>query len=121
MFTLSEELAKPVFINLYATWCPPCVAEMPEIEQLYNELGDEVSFIVIGIGEDEATGQAYAQRYGYSLPFAYSLDGAPFGEGYLIQFIPQTFVLKADGTISAFIGGASDYEGFKAAIEEAMA
>lgn len=120
-FTLSENLGKPVLINLFATWCPPCVGEMPEIEQLYTEMGGEVNFVVIDIGEDEATAQGYADENGYTLPFAYSTDGAPFGDSYVIQFIPQSFLLKPDGTISAFFDGARDYETFKAAIEEALA
>ncbi len=120
-FTLSEKLGKPVFINLFATWCPPCVAEMPEIEQLYTEMGGEVEFIIIDIGEDEATAQGFMDSSGYTLPTAYSIDGAPFGSDYLIQFIPQTFVLKPGGTISEIFGGAANYESFKTAIEEAMA
>ena len=120
-FTLSENLGKPVFINIFATWCPPCVGEMPEIEQLYTELGDSVNFLVIDVAEDEATVSKYITDNSYTLPFALSADGAPFGESFLIQFIPQTFVLKADGTISAYFDGARDYDSFKAAIEEAMA
>lgn len=119
-FTLAENLGKPVFINIFATWCPPCVGEMPEINQLYTELGDQVTFIVIDLGEDEATAQNFADGNGYSVPFAYSLDGVPFAD-YYVEFIPQTFVLSADGTIVQYFGGSSDYEGFKAAIEAAMA
>lgn len=119
-FTLSKNLGRPVFINLYATWCPPCVGEMPEIDQLCAELGSEVNFIAIDIGEDEATAQAFADSNGLAMPLAYSEDGVPL-PGYKIKFIPQTFVLKADGTIAAYFGGSSDYDGFKAAIEEAMA
>jgi thiol-disulfide isomerase/thioredoxin len=120
-FTLSEHLGKPVFINLFATWCPPCVGEMPEINQLHGELGDQVSFIVIDIGEDEATAQGFADNNGYSLPFAYSLDGMPFGGDYLINSIPRTFVLDSDGVISAYYEGSRDYDTFKAAIEAALA
>ena len=48
-FTLSEHRGKPVFINLFATWCPPCVGEMPDINKLYGEYGDQVAFIIIDI------------------------------------------------------------------------
>jgi thiol-disulfide isomerase/thioredoxin len=120
-FTLSENLGKPVFINFFATWCPPCVGEMPEIDKLYGEYGDQVNFIVIDIGEDEATAKGFGDSNGYSLPFAYSIDGAPFGADYLIEFIPQSFMLNSDGTVSAFFPGAADYDGFKAAIDAALA
>ena len=118
-FTLSDHLGQPVFVNLFATWCPPCVGEMPEIDQLYGEYGDQVAFIAIDIGEDEATAQDFADSTGYSLPFAYSLDGAPFS-GYTIQFIPQTFVVDANGVITAYFDGSRDYDTFQAAIEEAL-
>jgi thiol-disulfide isomerase/thioredoxin len=120
-FTLSENLGRPVFINLFATWCPPCVGEMPEINKLGEEFGDQVNFIVIDIGEDEATAKGFGDSNSYSLPFAYSVDGAPFGDAYLIQAIPQTFLLNADGTISAFYEGSRDYDTFKAAIQAALA
>jgi Thiol-disulfide isomerase and thioredoxins len=118
-FTLSENLGKPVFINLYATWCGPCVSEMPEIDRLCGEFGDQVAFVAIGLAESEATAQDFADSNGYSLPFAYAETGSPF-EDYDIQYIPQTFVLDADGTITAFFDRRTDYESFKAAIEEAM-
>jgi len=120
-FTLSENLGKPVFINLYATWCGPCVAEMPEIDRLYNEFGDQVNFLVIDVGEDEQTALDFAEQNGYSLPFAYSLDGMPFGFAYRIDSIPRTFVLDADGVISAYYLGMRDYDTFKAAIKAALA
>jgi len=120
-FTLSENLGKPVFINLFATWCGPCVGEMPEIDRLYQELSDQVNFLVIDIGEDEQTALDFAEQNEYSLPFAYSLDGMPFGMGYLVYSIPRTFVLDADGVISAYYEGMRDYDTFKAAIQAALA
>lgn len=120
-FTLSENLGKPVFINLFATWCGPCVGEMPEINKLFKELGDQVNFLVIDIGEDEQTALDFADDNGYSLPFAYSEDGMPFGDDYLIYSIPRTFVLNADGVISAYYEGMRDYDTFKAAIQAALA
>ncbi len=119
-FTLSENLGKPVFINLFATWCGPCVGEMPEINELYLEYADSAVFIVIDIGESETTAQSFGETNGYSLPFAYSEDGLPFGEDYFVEYIPQTFVLGADGTIVQFFGGSSDYNTFKAALEDAQ-
>ena len=120
-FSLSENLGKPVFINLFATWCGPCVGEMPEINKLFKELGDQVNFLVIDIGEDEQTALDFADDNGYSLPFAYSEDGMPFGDDYLIYSIPRTFVLDADGVISGYYEGMRDYDTFKAAIQAALA
>lgn len=119
-FTLSENLGKPVFINLFATWCPSCVGGMPDINQLYKEFGGQVNFLVINIGEDEQTALNFADDNGYTLPFAYSIDGMPFGFTYLVYSIPRTFVLDADGVISAYYEGMRDYDTFKAAIQAAL-
>ncbi len=116
-FTLSEHRGKPVFINLFATWCGPCVGEMPDINKLYGEYGDSVTFIAIDMGEDEGTAKDFADTNGYSLPFAHSDTGAPFT---FLQFIPDTFVLDANGVIVAFYEGAKDYDTFKADIETAQ-
>jgi len=118
-FTLSEHRGQPVFINLFATWCPPCVGEMPEIDRLYGEYGDKVTFVVIDVGEDEATAQGFSDDNGYSLPFAYSEDGEPLS-GYPIQFIPQSFILDSNGVITAYFDGSRDYDTFKAAIDAAL-
>lgn len=116
-FTLSEHSGKPVFINLFATWCGPCKAEMPDIEQLYGEYGDRVTFIAIDIGEDEAIAQDFKNSNEYTLPFAYAENGAPF-EGYSIQSIPHTFILNADGIIATHFARAWDYDTLKAAIDK---
>ena len=118
-FRLSENLGKPVLINLFATWCPSCVGGMPVIDQLFKELSDQVNFLVIDIGEDEKTALDFAEQNGYSLPFAYSVDGMPFGNDYLVNSIPQTFV-DAGGVIPP-ITGMRDYDTTKAAIQAALA
>jgi cytochrome c-type biogenesis protein len=118
-FLLSEHLGKPVFINIFATWCPPCVGEMPEIEELYGKYGNDVTFIIVDLGEDAATAKSFATDNGYTLPFGYSEDGS-FLQDYYVDFIPQSFVLAADGTIMKYFPGASDYDGFESAIIDAL-
>ena len=118
-FTLSDNLGKAVFINLYATWCPPCVGEMPDIQELYDTYADDVVFVVIDVGEDKATAQGFAEENDYTLPFAYSVEGT-FLPDYNIEFIPQTFVVGTDGTIVEHFPGASNTAIFSAAIEKAM-
>ena len=118
-FTLSENLGKPVLINLFATWCPPCKAELPDIEELYGEYSEEVAFIIIDVGEDADTAADFAAENNYTMPFAYSLDGEPMPD-YYVMGIPQTFVVDADGTIVAYFYGMATFEEFKSAIDEAL-
>lgn len=118
-FKLSEKRGKPVFVNFFATWCGSCEYEMPDIERVYKELGDKIDFVIIAIGEDEATVQTFLDRTKFSVPFAYSPDGKPV-PGYQIDFLPQTYVLDANGAIAEYFPGPSDYEAFRAAVEKAM-
>lgn len=119
-FTFSGQPGKAVFINLFATWCGSCWEEMPHIEKLYKEMGDKADFLIIDIGEDEATAKGYIDQVGSTMPFAYAEDGAPF-PGYPIQFLPQTFIVSAEGVITAYFPGPSDYRNFRAALEAAVA
>ena len=118
-FTLSENLGKPIFINIFATWCGPCVSEMPHIEELYQEYGDYVTFIIIDAGEGLSEAQGFANDNGYTLPFAYSEYDSFIGS-YSVDFVPQTFVLDATGTIVAYIPGSASYEEFESAVTQAL-
>jgi len=118
-FTLSENLGKPVFINIFATWCPPCVGELPDIEALYKEYGDQVTFIIVDEGESMATAQTFASDNGYTMPFAYAESGN-FLANYNIDFIPQTFVLDASGKVVEYLIGGNSYETFENAITTAL-
>jgi thiol-disulfide isomerase/thioredoxin/peroxiredoxin len=115
-FVFTGKPDKPVLINLFATWCGACWEEMPHIEKLYKEMGSEVDFLIIDIGEDEATARDYIKQVGNTMPFAYSIDGAPFPD-YPVQFLPQTFIVDIDGIITAYFPGPSDYKNFRAALE----
>jgi thiol-disulfide isomerase/thioredoxin len=115
-FVFSGKPDKPVLINLFATWCGSCWEEMPHIEKLYKEMGNEVDFLIIDIGEDEATAREYIDQVGNTIPFAYSIDGAPFSD-YPVQFLPQTFIVDTEGVITAYFPGPSDYKNFRAALE----
>jgi len=92
-----EELTgKVVFLNYWATWCPPCRAEMPNIQRLYEEYGDRVEFILV-TQEDPVNVQSFLEDKGYSLPFVRSASNPPT----LLQSssLPTTFVINKQGEI----------------------
>lgn len=117
-FKLSDNTDKIVFVNLFATWCGPCMNEMPDIQELYDEYKDKVSFIIIDVGDSKESVSAFAEDGSYTFPVGYSEDGS-FGD-YSVQFIPQSFILNTDGTISYYSSGASDYETFSSEIEKLL-
>ncbi len=118
-FELSGHAGKIVFINLFATWCGPCMNEMPDIQKLYQTYGDKIDFITIDVGGDDIQADtAFAKKNNYTFPVGNSPDGS-LGN-YMVQSIPQTFILDSDGKIAYYFGAASNYEAFSSAIEELL-
>ena len=117
---LSEFRGEVVFVNFWATWCPPCRAEMPDIESLYQEYKDKgVVVIGIDIGESEATVRQFVQQGGYSWTFVLDSTGA-VAANYNIRAIPTSFFIDREGVIQAINTGAMTKRGMEATLAEAM-
>ncbi|HDZ13912.1 MAG TPA: redoxin domain-containing protein, partial [Pricia sp.] len=65
--TYDEERGKIVFLNFWATWCGPCIQEMPSIQELYDQYGDKVSFLLV-TDEDSSKVQAFRRKKGITVP-----------------------------------------------------
>lgn len=118
-FELSKHAGKVVFINLFATWCQPCMGEMPDIQKLYAKYGGKADFVAVDVGGDDVSADvSLAKKNSYTFPMANSPDGS-FGS-YGVQFIPQTFILGADGKIAFYASGASDYETFSGELDKLL-
>jgi thiol-disulfide isomerase/thioredoxin len=95
---------KPVFLNFWATWCPPCVDEMPSIERLYGQFGDSMAFVCIS-QEDETTLRKFVEAKNYSLPVFRTASDLP--SELNAQALPTTFILSPEGRILLkHLGGA---------------
>jgi thiol-disulfide isomerase/thioredoxin len=92
----SESLGKPVVLNLWATWCPPCVAEMPALQNLYDEFNQEVDFYFVS-SEDSGKLKKWLKTKAYNLPVynAYST----FPRDLESSTLPTTFLLDRQGRI----------------------
>ena len=99
---LSDFCGKPVVLNFWASWCPPCKAEMPEFDEQYKALGDRVQFLMVNIttGDDFDTARAYIDQQGYAFPVYYDFSGEA-AYYYQVQNIPATFFIGADGQLLA--------------------
>ena len=121
-FTLSEQKGKVVLLNFWATWCGPCVKEMPAFERLKEDYGDDVAVLAVNSMEDESTVDQFIKEKGYTFPIAYDTEGE-IGEKYPTDGIPYTLVIDAEGSIRNIFLGAYDadaqYEEYKKAIEAA--
>ncbi len=104
--TLSEFRGSAVFINFWATWCPPCRAEMPEIEALHREYRDQgVVVIGIDIAEQEDKVREYVERGRYSWIFALDTTGEVSSD-FRVTSLPTSFFLDRTGVVRAIgVGG----------------
>lgn len=94
---LSEFQGKVVFLNFWATWCGPCVGELPSIEKLRDTLKDDAVAFLLLSNEDEATVQHFVKQKGLSLPIYLSIGEPP--EVFRTSGIPATFILDPEGAV----------------------
>ncbi|AOM76564.1 TlpA family protein disulfide reductase [Pedobacter steynii] len=106
---LGDLKGKVVFLNFWATWCPPCLAEMPSVNKLFEQFKDdkEVVFILVDADNDFAKAQKYMDRKGYQLPVYTAASSIP---DYLFSgSLPTTVVFDKEGRISYHESGAANY------------
>jgi thiol-disulfide isomerase/thioredoxin len=87
---------KAVFLNFWATWCAPCIAEMPDIQQLYDQFGDRVAFILISDESPERI-SSFMEGRGFDMPVYVRRGGAP--DDFASRSIPTTFVISPQGQV----------------------
>ena len=105
--SLEKYKGKVIFLNFWATWCPPCVAEMPSIEKLYKDMGNDVVFVMLSFDKNFETAKAYMERKDYGLPI-YEQAG-PMPAVYESTALPTTYVIDAEGNIALTHKGMADY------------
>lgn len=108
-FTLSEQQGKVVLLNFWATWCGPCVREMPAFEKLYGEYGEDVAILAVNCMEREDIVKAFQDENGYTFPIACDPEG-DVSLKYPSQGIPYTLVIDEEGIIQNIYVGAADAE-----------
>lgn len=110
MSTTDDLKGKVVFINFWASWCPPCQAEMPSIEALYKKLAKDDRFVFLFINEDDDKQKArnYLEKNQYTIPL-YSSSGAVPDEIYSGS-LPTTIVMNKEGKIVLKKEGMAGYD-----------
>jgi peroxiredoxin len=101
---LSSLKGKKIMLNFWATWCPPCKAEMPDLEKLYKQKDEDLVILAVNI-DPQLDVKGFADEYGITFPILLDDDDS-VNEAYQILSIPTTYFIDREGNIQTkFIGG----------------
>ncbi len=107
--SLEQWRGKVIFLNLWATWCPPCIAEMPGINRLYNRVkGDDIVFLMISLDQDFEKAKSFHQKKDFDFNI-YTINGS-LPTVYTTQSIPATFVIDTAGRLAYSHEGMAAYD-----------
>jgi thiol-disulfide isomerase/thioredoxin len=102
--SFAEFEGKPLVVNFWASWCPACVNELPELQQVHERLGDDVTFLGIAQSDRRSAADALAAQVGLTYTLADDPDGDLFRSLDLIA-MPTTLFISADGELQDIFAG----------------
>lgn len=123
--TLSDYKGKTVFLNFWATWCPPCKREMPHIEDIYKEYGsNEEDVIILGVAFPNEGGEKskqgiieFLEDKNYTFPVVFD-ESSNLSYYYNISVYPTTFIINPEGGIEGYLQGAMRKDDMRSIIDQ---
>ena len=107
---LGKLRGRVVLVNFWATWCPPCVQEMPSLERLHRALGPEgLAVLGVSVDEDDDAVRGFVARYGLSFPILRD-PGGHAAASYRTTGWPETFIVGPDGAILRIVVGPTEWD-----------
>lgn len=108
VINLQSLKGKKLFVNLWASWCPPCKREMPSIEKLSQSLdNNKVQFVMISLDDEFDFAKKFISSKGYKFPVYYPVEAPP--ALFNVQGIPATFIFNENGELLKRIEGSENY------------
>ena len=105
----TQFIGKPLVVNFWADWCPPCKAELPDLNASYEAHKSDFNMIAVSM-ESSQDPDGYWQQQGYTIPMYHDVDGA---SKFAIQYIPTTLFIDAQGNVVDTASGAISKEDFE--------
>ena len=108
---LSELQGKKVILNFWATWCPPCKAEMPHMQNFYEDYAESENVEIVAVnltsGDREASVEEFVKDYGLTFPIPMDVEGE-VGQKFQAVTIPTSYIIDTNGLIQHKIVGPMD-------------
>ena len=108
---LSDSFGKPIIVNFWASWCGPCKMEMPDFNEAYQELNEDITFLMVnmtdGSRETVEIASSFIEESGYVFPVYYD-TAYNAAITYSVSSLPTTYFIDADGNLIAHARGAID-------------
>src|SRR3989304_5771432 len=118
--SLADYRGKVVLLNFFATWCPPCRAEMPDLEATYKELKSQgFEVVAVDLQEDQNTVSGYAKSLGLSFTIVLDRGADVFGQ-YRITGLPTSYFIDRDGVVREFIIGGMNKKMIQQKVEKIL-
>jgi peroxiredoxin len=109
-WTLSELKGQVIFVNFWATWCPPCVQEMPSMQNLHTTLPkDQFKMLAVLNNDDPANARAFAEKFGITFPILDDPENL-IGPQYGLTGLPETFIIDKQGIIRETLQGPAEWD-----------
>ena len=103
-----SDIDKPIFINIWATWCGPCRTEMPSINRLHNKYKNDIEFILVSPHETAETLKEFAQNNAYNFPIYTAISQTPIQ--LQTNSYPTTIIIDKNKNITYKMTGAHDWD-----------
>jgi cytochrome c biogenesis protein CcmG/thiol:disulfide interchange protein DsbE len=116
---LSALRGKPVVLNFWASWCPPCTDELPYFERLAQTYGDKVDIVTVDWDEDPGVAAQYLHAHHLDLPLMLDRQSVLY-QKYTLSKVPDTIVLDPDGNVVYVSVGELSWEELQGAVERAL-